>query len=180
MKVVLEKMTNTDRYEFKKVFDDFYQTLCVFAATFLKDNTLAADVVQETFVGLWEQYENFDNIHKIKGYLYTVVRHKCLNIIRDKEDFVREDELRMLEEVTIFNDILIERESYRIFYNAVDALPPQSRKIIYLAIDGLKNAEIAAELNIAETTVHRLKKLAYKKLRLLLKDYFYLIFVFVP
>ena len=42
---------------------------------------------------------------------------------------------------------------------------------------GKKNSEIAAELSIAEGTVHALKKAAYKKLRKKLKEHFYLLFL---
>lgn len=175
--------TNTqiiDHKVFKGLFDKYYQTLCVFAASFLKNDALAADVVQEVFVKFWELQPEFDHIQKVQSYLYTAVRHTCLNIIRDEKKIILEEDLQRLESEAFFNDILIERESYRIFYSAVDTLPEQTRRIIYLAIDGLKNAEIAEQLNIAETTVHRLKKIAYKKLKVILKDYFYLFFIFVP
>ena len=78
-----------------------------------------------------------------------------------------------------FHDKLIETESYRIFYAAIETLSPQGREVIQLALDGLKNSEIAARLGIAESSVHTQKKIAYKKLRVVLKDYYYLIYLFL-
>lgn len=79
---------------------------------------------------------------------------------------------------SFFADTLIEEEAYRILYNAVEALPVQTREVIQLALDGLKNSEIAEKMEISENSVHTLKKLAYKKLKTALKDYYYLLFVF--
>lgn len=175
MSVWFQKIKTGDRQVFKELFDEFYQTLCLFASKFLRDDALAADVVQEVFIRFWENRANFDNNLKIKSYLYTSVRNACLNIIRDKKEFISEGEsFEQLEKKAFFENAVLERESFRIFYTAVDSLPEQSRRIIYLAIDGKTNNQIAVELNITEFTVHRLKKIAYKKLKVLLKDYYFL------
>ena len=48
-----------------------------------------------------------------------------------------------------------------------------------LALEGNDNKKIAASLNIADGTVHTLKKIAYKRLREDLKEYFYLLLPFI-
>ena len=88
-------------------------------------------------------------------------------------------DVSVFENSGFFHDKLIETESYRIFYAAIETLSPQGREVIQLALDGLKNSEIAARLGIAESSVHTQKKIAYKKLRVVLKDYYYLIYLFL-
>lgn len=178
MAALVEHSIHQKEQNFKQVFEDLYQTLCVFASGFLKDDVQAADVVQEIFIKLWEHQGAADQTFNAKSYLYTAVRHQCLNILRDRKE-VAED-LTFFESTPFYEDVIIEKESYRIFYNAVDSLPPQTRRIIYMSIDGLKNADIAAQLSVTEANVHRLKKLAYKKLKTLLKEYYYLLFLFLP
>ena len=53
------------------------------------------------------------------------------------------------------------------------------KKVMLLALEGNDNKEIAACLNIADGTVHSLKKIAYKRLREELKEYFYLLLALV-
>jgi RNA polymerase sigma-70 factor (ECF subfamily) len=72
-----------------------------------------------------------------------------------------------------FRDHVIEEETYRMLRNAIDRLPEQTRRVMILALEEHDNKEIAARLQIAEGTVHSLKKIAYKRLREDLKDYFY-------
>ena len=177
MEELVKKIKSGDQQAFKVLFDEFYVALCVFAENFVKDDDLAADCVQEAFVSLWKKHKDFDNIYKIKSFLYKVVRNSCLNHIRDKK-FVGEDFVG-LESEQFFRDTLIEEESYRIFYSAVESLPDQTKKVIMLSLDGLKNAEIAEQLDVAPSTIHSLKKIAYKRLKIILKEHYYLIFVFL-
>ena len=71
---------------------------------------------------------------------------------------------RSFEEVTY-------QETLRVLYNAIDKLPPQTKEIILIGLDGKDNNEIAATLNISVNTVKTLKKNAYKTLRELLVDH---------
>lgn len=178
MNIVIDRILQGNELAFKELFDEFYQALCVFALTYVKDQVQAADIVQEVFIKYWNRRGDFDNLFKVKSFLYTVVRNDCLNTIRDKKE-IRED-ISLIESDAFFVDNLVEEEAYRIFYNAVESLPLQTREVIQLTLDGLKNAEIAVHMGIAESSVHTLKKLAYKKLKVTLKDYYYLVFIFLP
>jgi len=177
MNVLNNKILRIDEREFKNLFDEFYQALCVFASTYLKDDALAADIVQESFVKFWNKREGFDNYFKVKSFLYTMVRNDCLNYIRDHR--LKREDLSVIESSKFYTEALVEEEVYRMFYNAVESLPQQTRQVIECALDGMKSSEIADRLGIAESSVHTLKKLAYKKLRVALKEYYYLIFIFL-
>ena len=167
MDVENESSLRIDEQVFKKLFDKFYQALCVFASTYLKDDALSADIVRE----------GFDNYFKVKSFLYTIVRNDCLNYIRDYK--LRREDLSVVESLEFYTETLVEEEAYRMFYNAVESLPHQTRQVILLSLDGLKNSEIAGQLGIAESSVHTLKKIAYKKLREILREYYYLVFIFL-
>ena len=74
-----------------------------------------------------------------------------------------------------FQNRVMEEEVHRVFNRAIDALPMQMRTVINYSLDGLKNAEIAEKMQITDGTVHAYKKEAYKKLRVSLKEYYYLL-----
>lgn len=62
------------------------------------------------------------------------------------------------------------------FYQAVEALPRQTRRVILLALDGLDNRHIAAEMGISENTVHMLKRLPIENSRLCFANIIFLSF----
>lgn len=167
---------NQDVNVFKQFFGDFYPSVCIFARKYLKDAELAEDLAQEAFVEYWERKENFSDIKAIKGYIYTVTRNKCLNQI--KLNGIRENILnKEFSGNTYFYEQILEEETYRIVHQAVDKLAPQTRKIVLLSMEGNKNQDIAEQLRISVNTIKTLKKNAYKDLRILLKDYVYLLFL---
>lgn len=174
---IVSNIKRGDLHAFKEFFDDYYIMLCVFAARYLKDDEQCKDVAQEALTGYWEKREDFDDIHKVKGYLYTVTRNHCLNILRHEKVSLNYRKMyeEELESERVFEEQVIEQETYLLVRNAVDKLPPQMRKIIRYSLDGMSNPQIAKEMGIGEGSVKSLKQTAYRKLRAQLKGHFYLL-----
>lgn len=165
---------------FKEFFDDYYVMLCVFAAKYLKDDEQCKDVAQEALADYWEKRERFDDIYKVKGYLYTITRNHCLNILRHEKvsQGYSEKCRRELESEGVFEDQVVAQETYFLVWKAVNALPPQMQTIIRYSLNGLTNPQIAKEMGIGEGSVKSLKQTAYRKLRVELKEHFYLLLFF--
>ena len=150
---------------FHDIFNKYYVTLCLFANQYTENQETSADIVQDSFAKLWQIREDFFYLHQVKAFLYTAVRNKALNELEKKKD-------------SFFHDAIVEEETYRIVSEAINKLPDQMKAIMQLSLEGKKNAEIADRLNISTETVHTLKKIAYKKLRENLKDYYYFLLFF--
>ena len=147
---------------------------------YVENDALAADIVQECFVKLWQLRDDFMYVHQIKSFLYTSVRNKSLNELEHTK--VMNEYAQKVQEMSkdsFFQDKVIAEESYRILVDAIVKLPPQMKSIMQLALEGKSNPEIAETLNISGETVHSQKKIAYRKLRVYLKDYYYLVFYFL-
>ncbi len=162
--------------EFRRLFDNFYVPLCMFAGKYVDDNQLAADIVQDCFIKLWQIRGDFFYVHQVKSFLYTSVRNRALNEIEHSKvvnEYAEKIVAKGMD--SFFDDLVIEEETYRILTNAFDKLPSQMKAIMYLALEGSSNNEIAEKLSVSIDTVKSLKKIAYKKLRESLKEYYYLI-----
>ena len=102
-------------------------------------------------------------------------RNLALNHIKHNQ--IVDEHLRLQEKdsVLFFRNQIIEEETYQLVHKAVEQLPKQSCKIIQLSLQGYSNQEIADQLNISINSVRTLKQSAYKKLRGILKEHFYLL-----
>lgn len=167
------KINIEDKAVFKSLFNDFFVTLCLFAERYVEELEMAADIVQESFVKLWQNRKNFNYLHQVKSFLYVSVRNLALNEIKHKrvEEAYRD---WAGEGFRLWGEEVIEEESYRLLMQAIQKLPAQCRRVIMLAMEGKANKEIAEELGVSDGTVHSLKKTAYRRLREDLKHYFYL------
>ena len=172
----LSALQRGDEKAFRLLFNEFYTALCLFAERFLGDREAAADVVQEAFLKYWDRHSDFDNYYKIKSFLYVVVRHTCLNQLRDKRIHVVKHHADVaIESDEFFREQVMEEEAYRVFYRSIEELPQQMRNVIQYALEGLKNSEIAEKMGVSDHAVHAYKKEAYKRLKVRMKDHYYLL-----
>ena len=115
-----------------------------------------------------------------QAFLYTAVRNHALNELEhSKVAHEYEQKIIAKKADAFFRDAIVEEETFRILSEAIEKLPTQMRAIMQLALEGKKNAEIAERLNVSPETVHTLKKVAYKKLRAFLTDYYYCLLLFI-
>ena len=82
---VTEKLKNIDKEYFNQLFTDYYVNLCRFAYTYVRDTDISEEIVQELFISLWEKHETLSISSSIRSFLYTSVKNKALNYIRNEK-----------------------------------------------------------------------------------------------
>ncbi|MCH4552267.1 MULTISPECIES: RNA polymerase sigma-70 factor [Aestuariibaculum] len=162
--------------EFKAYFDDQYMSLCLFAHKYIGDLELSKDIVQDVFVKIWEDKITFKSENSIKTYLYTSVKNKCLDYLKSKTykstNKLSDADIQKLETEPFFMREVAVQETSKIIHQAIATLPKKCAEILLLSIQDYSNQDIANELNISVNTVKAQKKIAYKKLKPILKEYF--------
>ncbi len=145
-----------------------------FAFGYLNDVDTAREIVQDIFISLWNKRDTIDPDKKVKSYLYTSVRNRCLNHIRDHKKFR-----------SLYLDVEIEREipdqdpdlfsvseTKTKIEKALDKLPAKCREVFELSrFEELKYMEIADRLNISIKTVEVQVSKALRILREELKEF---------
>lgn len=169
---------------FETIFKSYYERLCNYANTIINDMDEAEEMVQSTFLGLWEKHENVEIHTSMKSYLYRSVHNHCLNRIKHYK--VRQEhgeELRYQSEYSIDSSShnLIGQELEQQIKLAISSMPPQCSKIFNLSrFEDLTYGEIAEHLNLSIKTVDNQMGKALKLLRERLKDYLpYILWLFM-
>ena len=67
---------------FKTLFEQEYSKLCRYALTYLHDSHQAEDIVQETFIKIWERKQEIIASPDMRFYLVTAVRNNCISALR--------------------------------------------------------------------------------------------------
>jgi len=164
---IIRHINRGDKKAFKDVFDHYFNALAAFGFKYVSDQFVAEDLVQEVFISMWEKRGDFSHLNALKSFLYTSVRNKCLNHIKHQAVVQKHEKSLVyeLESDQYLEAHVIEEETFNQLFQEIKDLPPSAREITLLALNGLKNQEIADELNISVNTVKTQKKIAYSRLK---------------
>ena len=154
----------------EKVFFTFYQPLCRFALTILKDEHQSEDVVQDIFIKLHESSNSFHNELALKSFLYVSVRNKCLDVLRSRSRSPKQTDIDTASDESIIVeqellDAASREECFRIIEAGIESLPSQSRRVMKMVLKGCSNMEISEELKISVNTVKTIKARSISTLR---------------
>lgn len=171
-----------DEREFEQLFKTHFQFLCNFANQYVEDLDVAQDLTQKVFIRLWEKREELDPNLSIKAYLFTSVKNRCLNYLRDQKKY----RSKVLDldcadiEMGVEEDYFAEKELKEKIEAALKSLPEKCRQVFEMSrYQQLKYKEIAEELDISQKTVEAHMSKAMKILRTLLKPFIWLAIIMI-
>lgn len=163
-----------DKTQFEQLFRAHFQRLCSFARQYVADRDTAQDICQKVFVRLWEKRAEMDPDRSIASYLFTSVKNRCLNHIRDHKKY----RSRLLDvecgdfDIGVTEDHFVLGELQDRIEEALNALPAKCREVFELSrYEQKKYREIADHLGISQKTVEAHMSRALRSLRENLGDY---------
>ncbi|MBQ9469076.1 MAG: RNA polymerase sigma factor [Clostridia bacterium] len=148
---LLLRATQGDRGALEELYRMFSPQVYAFALATLKNVEDAKDVLQDCFVSLCCNSENYQPQGKAKSYIMTVTNNLCLMLLRKRKrnaDLPEEDWMPQIEreELTPYEKALL-RE-------CLSSLDDLERQVIVLhVVSGYKYREIAALLHLPLSTV---------------------------
>jgi RNA polymerase sigma-70 factor (ECF subfamily) len=141
----------------RQLFEQLCPQLVYFARGILQKDTEAEDVVQEAFVQLWRQRQQFNSFAAVRAFLYTSVRNACLNILKHQrvvQQHINYTLQAAETEETAITHHLIQAEVLGQLKEALAKLPPACKQVIELGyLEGLRNHEIANLLHVSVNTI---------------------------
>lgn len=151
------RLIGGDEDAFCGLYAAYKNRLIYFAMRFLKSREYAEDVFQDAFTVVWQSRRFIDPDASFSSYLYTIIRNRLLNQLRDaaNEEKLKESILSQALDYTddtkrevMLNDLKF------IISRALEQLTPRQREIFEMSREAqLSHKEIAGELGISVNTV---------------------------
>lgn len=157
-----QNKTVESNLEFKHLYTLHKKHVFAMALSILRDSSLAEDVMQETFIKLY-QHQTHQDIPNVKAWLLSVSRNTALDLYRKKK-----------REIAGFDERYFDQIHYKspdpldmmILTKYLELLDSEERQIIILKdISGMKHREIAKIIEMPLGTVLWKYQSALKKLR---------------
>ncbi len=167
------------KLRFKEAYDEHSDALFRFAFYKLSDREKAKDVVQDTFVKVWEYLVSSEKaggieIANVKALLYRIATNAIIDNYRKKKELSLEammDDGFDPNDARHSHDAIIDESEADLVIRAVHTLEAEDRAVILMRyIDGLTVKEIASITGQRENTVsvriHRALKMLKETLKI--------------
>ncbi len=182
---LIKSLQKGEKFAFEAVYTDFFGVIYHLSLQYLHDEKIADEIVQDSFMKLWEIRETLNDRFNIRNFLYTITKNSCLNYLRNQKIALKHQENLKYMEMQFNYEALEKMGSYIEFEElrlkidqAIASLPEDLRETFLLSrFDELQYKEIAEKLSISIKTVEARMTRSLKILRHELKDYLTVIYL---
>lgn len=164
----LIKSNNKRSLAFEQIFERYSSFAIGFIRNLVKNESLAQEIFQETFIRLYNQILEKEEVN-IPGMITTISRNLFFNFKRNEKNEIQLDEVDIGENET---DIIGNKELLDLVLSAVEFLEEKYRNVFILReLNGLSFREIAELENITFANAKLRNTRAKQKIMQILKPY---------
>jgi RNA polymerase sigma-70 factor, ECF subfamily len=173
MEFSVKRLKNKDKNEFKRLVKTYQKPLYFYLFKVLKEHESVNDVLQETFIKVYENLHKFREESHLKTWVYRIATNTALSYLksvkRHATESIHENVIELKES---FEEKTIEAEIS--FTTAVDEclhfLSPTQQLVFRLRkMNGLSIQETAIKMDCSIASVKKNLHVAIQKLRLQIK-----------
>lgn len=167
--IVLAQIAAGDREALATLYYQTQKAVFAFALSVLRNRQNAEDVLQDTYIKVWDNAAAYRAEGKPMAWILTITRNLSLMKLREHRNRdVPLDE--QFYEIASENPVASELDRL-LLESALGSLPEEERQIVMLyGLSGLKHREIAELLGLPLGTVLSKYRRALKKLQAVLKE----------
>ena len=162
--------------EFWKIHDQFYGPVRKFILAYVKDEWVADDLIQETFVRVQKNLDGVRDSAKLSSWIFRIANNLCHDHFRQAKRSSAKNRA-IQQEIVTFKEALVQKEIEQqqmgqCVQDKMDFLPPDYRTVLILSdIMTFSQKEIAEILGISVSNVKVKVHRARKKFRAILEDH---------
>lgn len=165
----VEELKNKNPEAFREFVDNFQVPLIKLCKGFLQDHDDVKDVVQDTFIEVYNSIDRFRLDSKLSTWLYRIAVNKSINYLHKNKKRLNYKKDLIYEKSYALSDNFEKHETLLLIKKAVNSLPENQRiAFVMNKYMDLSYKEISEVMNITlssvESLLHRAKINLQKKL----------------
>ncbi|NDV67341.1 RNA polymerase sigma factor [Dysgonomonas sp. 25] len=156
---------------FKQKFLPYHQKLYRIAFRIVQNEANAQDIVQDTYIKLWEKRDQLTDLNSPEAFAITMLKNLCLDFLRSPNAKRKEEYIPTMkahennEDIYLPNSIEM-RDEANYIRELIKKLPEQQRLVImYKDWDGYSTEEIETMMGLSTTNVRVILSRARKTVR---------------
>ncbi|HSV76608.1 MAG TPA: RNA polymerase sigma factor [Bacteroidales bacterium] len=163
---IIRGCLENDRKEQERLYRMFADEMYNVCLTYEQDRDAAKDIMQDAFIKVFKNIDQFNRSGSLKGWVRRVVVNTALDYLRRKKGEEKLVDIEAVSEIQIQAETNASPSFAKDILTAVSRLPDGARLVFNLfALEGYSHREIAEKLSISEGT----SKSQYSRARQLLQ-----------
>ena len=168
---LIERLHRRDPQALAELYDRYGKLVYSIILRIVRDAAIAEDLVQETFLRVWNRVQGFDaGKGSIGPWLLAVARNRAIDYLRSASGRERNaTEFEETDHPALYTEMehdILTSDAARHVKAAMEKLSPNQRQVIELAyFEGLSQTEMAERLGQPLGTVKTWVRTALKNLR---------------
>jgi len=166
------RLRDRDPRAMGEIYERFGRLVYSIIFRVVRNSAAAEDLVQETFLRIWNRAQSFDQDRGVLGpWILTVARNRAIDYLRSTDGriaagSVELDSLEHPQHFREFEDSALTIDRSRRLKDAFDKLPPNQKMVIELAYyEGLSQTEMAERIQQPLGTVKTWIRMGLKAMR---------------
>jgi RNA polymerase sigma-70 factor (ECF subfamily) len=155
-----------DAETFKKLFLPYHKKLYRIAYKFLENQADAEDMVQETYIKLWQKREEWEYLLNPESFAMTILKNTCLDFLRKVKPAISRIQEVNVPAMDSFITRIENKDKLSHIQAIMAELPEQQRRIIQLKIwDNLPDKEIEKLTGLTQGNIKMIVSRARKTIK---------------
>ena len=146
---------------FTEIYNKHAPQVLRMCMAYTNNEAQAQDFLQETFIKVWQNLEQYRGDAKISTWIYRIAINTCLSHLRSAKNKIPA-ELNKNFEIADYNSGVLKEQQVQQLYKAIHQLPETERLIMSMVLEEIPYDEIADTINISEgnlrVKIHRIKQ----------------------
>ncbi|MBL7926487.1 MAG: RNA polymerase sigma factor [Bacteroidia bacterium] len=147
--------------EFKEIYNKHRSKIYKLCFGYAGNADLAKDLLQDTFIKVWENLDKFRNESAISTWIYRIAVNTCLSYLRSEKNKPKDPLSDFILE-TKPEEINEKNQQVALLYKCINQLEENDRMIITMVLDEVEYLDIAQVFGISEgnlrVKIHRIKQ----------------------
>lgn len=142
---------------FEELYHLYSERLICYLIRFVKSESLAAEILQEAFIKIWNNRENLDPDQSFRSYLFRIAENLVYDFFRKaaRDKKLAEILAKNSGAYSHIEENIFTKENNRFLQEAIQSLPPKRRQVFQMIkMEEKSYEEVSLLLNVSTSTIN--------------------------
>lgn len=142
---------------FEELYSIYSNRLLGFLIRLVKSEDVAAELLQEIFIKVWNNRQNTDPQQSFRSYLFRIAENCVYDFFRKaaRDKKLRSALINSVCEYSHFEESFLNKENEQLLQEAINSLPPKRRQVFQMVkMEDRSYEEVSKLLNISTSTIN--------------------------